>query len=136
MNADALPAYFRFVAVALGVTAALVGVGYWPTKNLGGAEAVPSMLAGCGVSVLGSIIGGIPIARARGGRPQNMLTTVLMSTAVRLAIVMVLAVAAAWSGFFQRGPLLIWVAISYMILLVVDTIFAVGLQPISRSRKD
>ena len=127
-------AYVKFVAVAIGVAVVVVAVGYFPTRNLAGAEAIPSMLAGCGVSVLGSIFGTIPIAQVRGGRRRDMSTTVMVSSAIRLAIVVVLAVAAAWSGFFQRVPLLIWVAISYLILLVVDTTFAVGSRPANTSR--
>ena len=36
-----------------------------------------------------------------------------------------LTLAAALSGLFERDPLLIWVAITYLALLVVDTWYAV-----------
>ena len=45
--------------------------------------------------------------------------------AVRFAAVLLLALAAALSGWFERGPLLIWVAISYLVALFVETLWLV-----------
>ena len=136
MRADsAMATYLKFVAAALGLVVFLVGVGYFPTRNLGGAEAVVGMWVGCSVSLLGSVFGAIPIARFR-GPPRDRLAMVMASSALRLLIVGALAVAAAWSGFFQKIPLLLWVAISYLILLVVDTSFAVGRWPRNAGREN
>jgi hypothetical protein len=46
--------------------------------------------------------------------------------AVRFAAALALALAGALSGRFERGPFLLWVAISYMALLTVDTRYALG----------
>ena len=45
--------YPRVLAEALAVLAALVTVGYLPTLNLGGAAAIPAMLAGCVLATFG-----------------------------------------------------------------------------------
>ena len=49
---------------------------------------------------------------------------VMAAMGLRFALVLMVGLAAALSGWFQVGPLLIWLAISYMVLLVGDTRFA------------
>lgn len=115
--------YLRFLAWAVAVTALLVLLGWVPTRRLGGEGAVPAMLAGCAVVILASALGGVPVALVRGG-PAARMQAVLLSMAVRLGAVVILAVAAVLSGWFPRKPLLLWVAISYVAMLVVDTRYA------------
>ncbi len=116
-------AYLRFLAwtVALAVVIALLG--YLPTKRWGGEGAVRAMLAGCGVGVVASALGGVPVLLFSevGGA-----TGALAAMAVRFAAALGLGLAAALSGSFERGPLLLWMAISYMVLLTVDTRYALG----------
>jgi len=115
--------YLRFLAWVVAVTAALALVGWVPTRRLGGEEAVPAMLAGCVVGILASALGGVPIALA-GGSPAARMQALLFSMVIRLGAVVILAVAAVLSGWFPRAPLLLWVAISYVVQLVVDTRYA------------
>jgi hypothetical protein len=100
-------------------------VGYRPTMRLGGHGAVYGMLAGCGISFAASMLGAIPLVATRRESSTTVLQAVLMSTLVRFLVVMMLALAAALSGWFERAPLLIWVAVSYLLLLVADTLYAV-----------
>src|SRR5437763_8784570 len=109
-------AYLRFLAWTVALAAGIALLGYLPTKRWGGEGAVRAMLAGCGVSVVASALGGIPVmlfAKAGGA------TGILAAMAVRFAAVLALSLAAALPGQFERGPLLLWVAISYMVLLTV-----------------
>lgn len=115
--------YLRFLAWVIAVTAALALVGWVPTRRLGGEEAVPAMLAGCAVGILASALGGVPIALVRGG-PAARTQALLLSMAIRLGAVVIFAVAAVLSGWFPRAPLLLWIAIGYMVQLVVDTRYA------------
>lgn len=115
--------YLRFLGWVIAVTAALALVGWVPTRRLGGEEAVPAMLAGCAVGILASALGGVPIALVRGGQAART-QALLLSMAIRLGAVVILAVAAVLSGWFPRAPLLLWVAISYVVQLVVDTRYA------------
>lgn len=116
--------YLRFLAMASALAAAVALVGLLPTRRLGGPGAVSAMLAGCAVSLIASACGGVPIALARGGSGQARLQAVLLSMAVRLAVELALVLAAALSGLFPRGPLLVWAALSYLVLLAADTGFA------------
>jgi hypothetical protein len=116
-------AYLRFLAWTVALAALLALLGYLPTKRWGGESAVHAMLAGCGVGVVASALGGLPVLLFAG---TGGVTPALAGMAVRFAAALVLTLAAALSGAFERGPLLLWVAISYMVLLVVDTRFALG----------
>ena len=115
----------KFIAMALAVTTVLILVGWIPTTRLGGVGARSAMVAGCAISLLSSTIGVVPIVLAMRGPVRSMPQAILMSTLLRFLVVLVLALSAALSGWFERVPLLIWVAISYLLLLVTDTIYAV-----------
>ena len=115
----------RFIAMALAVTVALILIGWIPTTRLAGLGARPAMVAGCAISLLGSAVGVVPIVLALRGPVRSVPQAILLSTLLRFLVVLVLALSAALSGWFDRVPLLIWVAISYLFLLMTDTIFAV-----------
>jgi hypothetical protein len=118
--------YLRFLACAFAAIVLVAGLGLVPTRRLGGAEALASMLAGCGVGWAASALGGIPVALSRGRalNPAARLQAMLASMGLRFAAVLALGAAAAFSGFSLK-PLLLWIAISYMALLAVDTWYAV-----------
>ena len=83
------------------------------------------MLAGCGIGVLASALGGAPVALARRGSPGARMPAALASMALRSPGGPALSgLAVALSGWFERGPLLIWMAIRYVAQLVVDTRYA------------
>ena len=124
-GSSAVGEVWRTLVLAGVVTAAMVAIGYVPTKRVGGSEAVPAMLAGCAISLFGSLTGAVPIAVAWRGGGRNVLKTVLLAMVLRFLVVLVLALSAALSGWFDRAPLLVWVAISYVLLLSVDTAYAV-----------
>jgi hypothetical protein len=126
MNAprSRLSGYLRFLVCAVTVAALLAALGYVPTRRLGGAEAVPAMLAGCLIGVLAALAGALPVVFGRGANtPAARLQAILLAMAVRFGAILVLGLAAALSGWFERRPLLIWIAISYLGLLVLDTRF-------------
>jgi hypothetical protein len=115
--------YLRFLALAGASVAVLAAVGYLPTRNLAGAPGVTAMLVACALCWLASALSGLPVAVAEtAGRPP--VTVVLGATAVRFAVVLGLTVAAALSGLVERVPLLVWTALGYLVLLVVDTLYA------------
>jgi hypothetical protein len=113
--------YLRFLAWTVAVAAGVALLGYLPTLRWGGPGAVRAMLAGCGVGVAASGLGGIPVLLFAG---TGGATGALAAMAARFASALLLGLAAVLSGWFERGPLLIWVAISYAVLLIVDTRFA------------
>lgn len=116
--------YLRFVAAALAAAGLLVLIGYWPTQRLAGSDALGAMFAGCAVSFLASVVGGLPLCFRREG--SIPIFTAFVSMGLRLLAVVVLGTVAALSGFFPLRPLLLWLAIAYVALLAVDTVYAVG----------
>jgi len=125
-EAAASMSFGRYLALVAATAAALVVVGYLPTVRLGGEGAVPAMFAGCAVSVVASLFGSAPLLLIRGRTPADGVNAVLGSIVVRLATVVMLAVAVALGGLFANMPFLLWVAISHAALLVVDTVHALG----------
>lgn len=128
MTAARSPAaeYLRFSGWALAAATAAALLGYLPTLRLGGRGAIPAMIAGCAVGFLASLAGGVPVALGRRSpEPTVRATAATAAMAVRFGVVLALGLAAALSGLFERGPLLVWIAVSYLALLVVDTWYAV-----------
>jgi hypothetical protein len=120
--------YLRFLAWGLAAMVVVALLGFVPTRRLGGEGAVRSMTAGCLVGWLASALGGIPVLLGRkaaettaAGRLQAMLA----SMGLRFGVVLALGAAAAFSGWFDLKPLLLWIGLSYLALLAVDTWYAV-----------
>lgn len=114
----------RYLAWAGAATVALLLVGYGPTRNLAGPQAVWAMLAGCGIALVAGIAGAVPIVFGERPKGSEGPARALGAMALRLAVVVVLALSAALSGWFELEPLLIWVAIAYLAQLAVETRFA------------
>ncbi len=121
---DKTMSYSRFLAEAAGIVGGLLVLGYVPTVKAAGEAAVPAMLAGCGLSLMASLAGSVPIWRARKKSPQETLPATMGSIVLRFAAAIALAVAAVMSRWFATKPLLIWMAISYVGLLVADVRYA------------
>lgn len=122
-------AYLLFLAALAGMTLVLLGVGYQPTRSLAGEAALPAMLLACAVSFVGSAVGGIPIATAGAAGPGanaglDGLKRFTASMVLRLLVVAALAAAVIWFLAPERKPFLLWLAISYLVLLAADTGFA------------
>jgi len=113
--------YLRFLLQVIALAIALGLLGALPTRRLAGEGALPALVAGCAIGVLASALGAAPVALRLGGAQAA-----LASMALRFAVALGLGLAAALSGLFARGPLLVWVAISYMALLVADTRYALS----------
>jgi len=118
--------YLRFVVWATAVAVLLAALCWLPARRLGGEEAVPAVLAGCALSLLSSLGGGVAVARSRrAATPAARVPAMLAAMGLRFVILLALGAAAALSGRFVTTPLLLGVAISYLALLVVDTWYAV-----------
>ena len=117
--------YLRFLgwAVAVGLAAALLGTA--PTRRVWGAGALPAMLAGCAIGVIASAVGALPILMARRSGSAASPVQGLLSTAVRLAAVVVLGLSVGLSGGFEVRPLVVWIALGYVAELAVDVRYAV-----------
>jgi len=116
--------YGWFLIRAVLVCGFLAGLGFIPTKRMAGDEGNRAMLAGCGVSLVASALGALPLASMQVSSPAKAMTAVGAAMMVRLLLVVSLGLSAVLSGWFARGPLLIWIGISYLGLLIVDPRYA------------
>jgi hypothetical protein len=118
------PAEFaRFVLWVMGAAVVIGALGYLPTRSFAQEGAVAAMFGALGAVSLASIIGGVPILMARwqgAARPQLVMVSML----VRLVAVVLLASILALSLDLAMAPFLIWLALTYLFLLVVDTRYA------------
>ena len=113
-------AYSGFLALTAGIVVCLMAVGLLPTRWLAGDGALAAMVAGCLISFVAALIGTVPVLLARGQAAPDTVAPVMASMGLRLGAVILLGVAASWSGLFQTGPLLIWLLLSHTALLVAD----------------
>ncbi len=113
-------AYLSFLALTACTVVGLMALGHFPTRELAGDGALAAMVAGCLISFVAALIGTVPVMLARGLAAPNTVSPVMASMAMRLGAVALMGVAAAWSGWFETGPLLIWLLISHTALLAAD----------------
>ena len=115
--------YGRFVTLAVLLVCGLWSLGWIPTERLAGERGPAAMIAGGLTSLLASLLGTLPMARFSGGRPVDAVPVSLGTVAIRLILILFLTLGVAVSGLFATTPLLLWVVISHLGLLVVDTVF-------------
>jgi hypothetical protein len=115
--------YLRFVLLLTGVVAGLLVVGWMPTRNLGGPEAISGMILGCSLSLLAAIVGGLPQLGPGRRKPRDQGLAALMSLAIRMGLTLMGALAAVLGGLVAPKAFLLWVGLSYLSLLLVDVLF-------------
>jgi len=127
--------YLRFAALALAVTVALAALGWIPTLRRAGSEALPALLAGCAVSLAAALVGGWVLQRAdpgsrlrgaavQGPEAAQAMVAGLQAMGVRLLVLAALGTAVGLADVVPLEPFLIWMVISYLALLPVETRFA------------
>ncbi len=118
--------YIRFLGLAVMVVGGLIAVGLLPTRRLVGDAAVPAMVAGCAISLAGAAAAGWLLVAMRAETPAARMQTAFLAMVVRLAVAVVLGLAAALSGEMARMPLLFWLAVSYVALLPLEVRLAIS----------
>ena len=107
------------------VVAALLGIGFFPTRRLAGDEGVPAMLVGCLISLTSAGVAAWLLVAANHTAPTSRMQTAFRAMVVRLVVVAVLSVAAVLGGMVAQMPLLFWVATSYVALLPLEVRLAI-----------
>jgi hypothetical protein len=118
--------YVRFLGLALAIVAALMAAGFVPTRRLAGGDALAAMAAGCGISFVSAALAGWLLAAVGAATPEARMQRAFLAMAVRLAVVVILGLAAALSGMFARMPLLFWLAATYVVLLPLEVKLAIA----------
>jgi hypothetical protein len=54
-----------------------------------------------------------------------VVNRVLFATALRMLVALVITLSVVLSGWFARGPLLVWIAVAYVLTLSADTLYLV-----------
>jgi hypothetical protein len=121
-----MPRYVQFLLWSVGITIGIAVVGWPATYRWGGSAAVVAMMAGCCVSFLASALGAVPLVQADRRPGGNAARAILTSMLVRFAAALAGGLALAVGSTLERAPLLIWLAISYLALLVADVRYAVA----------
>lgn len=115
----------RLTILLVGIAGAMALLGFVPTRRFGGEEAIQAMWAALGVTVVTSSLAALPVTVARiRPRRENLINVLLGSLVLRMALVVLLGAATVLSGVFAVKPLLLWIGISYLVLLRVDTLYA------------
>lgn len=119
--------YARLALASLAMAAAVAAAGYWPTLKWAGADGVPAMLAGVGIALVAALAGLAPPALAMHRAAQERISAMFQGIVARFAVAVMLTLAAALSDWVARRPLLIWMAIGYIALMIVDNVALVRL---------
>jgi hypothetical protein len=119
--------YLRFVAGALGTILAVALVGFLPTRALAGTAGLIAMSAACTVTLVASAVAAVPLARmATRGDPRLQPAGILLALGARFGLVLAAVVPVLLMKWFARDPFLLWIALSYLAVLVVETRFTIA----------
>ena len=138
MTSDERPGrpILKIALSGLGAVAVVVAAGAYPTWRMAGAAGLVAMSSGAGASLLAMLGGLVPTALAWHGDAAKRTNAVLLSTAIRFALVLVMAVGLSLSGRIHVGALLIWVGISYIAVLAGESAMMVLLAHRPRSNEE
>ena len=117
--------YARLVAVLGGLALALALLGYVPTVRLAGPAGPAGMAAGIVASLLATALGGLPLVVPRASAAAQA-QGLLQATALRFGVVLVLGLVVALSGAVPVAPALLWLALSYLVLVAAEAALTAG----------
>ncbi len=117
--------YARFLGLALVIVAGLCGIGWLPTRRLAGTAAVGAMVAGCAIGLVSAALAGLLLTSVAAETPEARMQRSFLAMLIRLAVVVVLGIAAVFSGEFARSPLLFWMGAAYVALLPLEVRLAI-----------
>ena len=83
------------------------------------------MAAGCAISLVSAALAGGLLIAVSAGTPEARMQRGFLAMVVRLAVVVVLGLAAALSGEVARQPLLFWIGTAYVALLPLEVKLAI-----------
>ncbi len=116
--------YVRFLgasALAVGVALAL---GALPTRRLGGERALVAMAIGGAIAWISAVLGAWPLLRSTATTPNERLQGMLQAMGIRAVVAIGLAALVIMAGDFDRRSLLLWLALTYGLLLALEVRFA------------
>ncbi|MBN1511857.1 MAG: hypothetical protein JXB13_07565 [Phycisphaerae bacterium] len=112
----------------LAAIAVVAAAGVVPTVRLSGPDGLAGMAAGCAAGLAANWIGLLAFAvicRRRGG---DWATAMLASTGVRFGAALLIGLLLAFSGRVSPRPFLIWLGLSYAVVLMIEVVCLVRIQ--------
>ncbi len=123
MNTPVSPTPWWLWAGPIGSAAVLAVIGYGPTRSAAGREGVIGMAAGqlAVLVVVYATLAGL-VGRIGRAPAAQRLQLALRAGVLRFFITIVVSAVLVLRFALPAGPLLIWVAISYVVIVQVETI--------------
>ncbi len=104
------------------VVAALLAAGLGTvTYRFAGDSGLVAMGAALAISLISNLAGALPACWSLGGTKPPSAKGMLWGMAIRMLVLLLLAVPAVLSDVFARQPLLLWLAGGYFALLMTET---------------
>lgn len=103
--------------------AAAIGVS--PTRARVGPDGVVAMAVACGLSVVATILGSVPVAWAALRSPKQVQTLGYGGSLFRLVVLTLLAVPALVLMDLHLRTFLLWLGVSYVVALGAEVVFLV-----------
>lgn len=119
--------YLKLCLLLTGVAGVLIGIGWLVASSIGGSEAVTAMIWGCGLSWIASVVSGLPQILVHKAE-QAPGVVFLGSTAIRMGVTLAGVLVIALGTEISTPSFLLWVALSYLLFLIVDVVFVLRLQ--------
>lgn len=119
--------YGRLLGVATLAGAVLVGIGWVPTSRMAGPDGLLAMGVGIGISYFAAMVAGLAIVFFRARTPGERQVMAMGAMAARMALTLGLFLGAALLKVAALRPMALWMAVSYLVFLVVETVFFVRL---------
>jgi len=111
-----------WLVTTLGVLAVVGALGVLPTRRMAGEPGLAALVAGLAVAWLASALGALPVlgAVARGGSDRPV-AVIGQATALRAGATIAGALVVILGSELPRTAFVIWLALAYGALLVVET---------------
>ncbi len=107
----------------LAGVAALLAAGYYPTWRICGDAGTRAMLAALCL-VAGVVYASLlpAVRQIAVSKPVERLKIGFRAAVIRMVLTLAVAALVAWKTWVQPGPFVVWVAISYVLLIKVETL--------------
>jgi len=104
----------------------LVLLGYWPTQSLTGGRGIEAMLAAQAMVVVVVYVTLIPAMRQMSrADSKTRFQIAFKAIAQRFLLTLLIAAAIAWKGNLDTTAFLIWVSITYVIMIKIETVILI-----------
>ena len=117
----------RLAGAGLAAVVVAAGLGALPTYRLAGTDGLVAGAVGCAVAWVAGIVGFVPGCLRIDHSSAAAARAFFAGSVIRFMVAAAIGVPVALSGWVQRTPLLLWIALGYLAVLLVDTAIVVRL---------